>query len=142
MMNWGYRIVLAFVFFIALMVTLVTISMRQNIDLVAEDYYREEIEYQNQIDRMNRTNSLELEPSVIIDRINKKILLNLKQKEFNSARAVFFRPSDATQDKVIDLFEDGATSVSYSGWESGLWKVKLHWKQAGEEFYIEKKITL
>lgn len=141
-MNWGYRIVIAFALFITLMVTLVTISMRQNIDLVAEDYYREEIEYQDQIDRLSRTNALEMEPAVIIDRINKKILLNLQQKEFKSARAVFFRPSDATKDRVISLFEEGATSVSYSGWESGLWKVKLHWTQAGEEFYIEKKITL
>ena len=36
---------------------MVTIAMRENIDLVDENYYQEEIEYQDRIDQM--TNNIE-----------------------------------------------------------------------------------
>ena len=50
-MNWGNGILLLLLVFIGLMVTLVTICVRQDdIHLVTENYYAEEIKYQEHID--------------------------------------------------------------------------------------------
>ena len=59
--NWGTGIVLAFIGFIAFIMYFV-ISMnfneKYNHDLVTEDYYKEELGYQNDIDKQNNTKEL------------------------------------------------------------------------------------
>ena len=60
--NWGTGIVLAFIGFIAFIMYFV-ISMNINKDyqhdLVTDDYYKEELEYQNDIDKEENANNLE-----------------------------------------------------------------------------------
>jgi hypothetical protein len=124
------------------MVTLVTISMKQDVNLVAEDYYKQEIEYQDQIDRLTRTKALVIKPEVLIDRENHSIVINMQQEGFQNGKALFFRPADATMDKWVSISGEGAESVSIAGWNNGLWKVRLEWTSKGEEFYMEKIINL
>ncbi len=53
--NWGTGIVLAFVAFIAFImyfVILASTNNRANHDLVTEEYYKEELAYQNEIDAL------------------------------------------------------------------------------------------
>ena len=45
-MNWGNRIILVFVCFIAFILSMVTRAFQQDFDLVAEDYYAQELNYQ------------------------------------------------------------------------------------------------
>lgn len=59
--NWGTGIVLAFIGFIAFILYFV-ISMstnkEYNHDLVTEDYYKAELEYQTDIDKLNNSKTL------------------------------------------------------------------------------------
>ncbi|MBW7914094.1 MAG: FixH family protein [Taibaiella sp.] len=48
--GWGSRIALLYGGFVVLIAALVTGSMRQDFDLVADDYYQQEIAYQNVLD--------------------------------------------------------------------------------------------
>ncbi len=141
-MSWGYRIVLSFVVFVGLIVTLVVISMNQDINLVAEDYYKQEIEYQDQIDRIKRTSNLEIQPEITLNRQEARVIITMNQQRIDEGQAVFFRPADATQDRIVKLTETGDQEVSVTGWDRGLWKVKLSWKSDGKEYYSEKIITL
>ena len=141
-MNWGYSIALSFVLFIALIATLVTISMKQDIHLVAENYYEQEIEYQDQIERIRRTQSLVKQPEVYLDRENSSIRISLGQANVKEGQAVFFRPADATRDKVVRFPEADGKTLSVADWEKGLWKIKLTWTSGDEEFYMEQNITL
>jgi len=63
-MNIGKWIVVAFVLFAAFIGTLVVVCVRQDVSLVSRDYYRQELAYQNQIQRLNNTAAL-LEKPVI-----------------------------------------------------------------------------
>ena len=141
-MNWGYRIFFSFVVFMGLIITLVVISMRQDINLVAEDYYKQEIEYQAQIDRLKRTQDLPVQPEIHLVREENKVFISLNQENVEQGAVVFYRPSDANRDKLIDLGTTGEQVVSTAGWERGLWTVKLRWKSDGEEYYTEQNISL
>jgi len=66
-MNWGTGIVIAFVCFAGVLATIVTISMKQDVGLVAKDYYKQEIAYQDQIDRKTNYNQLERKPVIKLD---------------------------------------------------------------------------
>jgi len=141
-MNWGYRIFVSFVLFVGLIVTLVTISMRQDINLVAEDYYEQEIEYQDQIDRLKRTSELKVQPEIRLVKPENLVVIAMNQEKVEKGEALFFRPSDSTMDKLVTITNNASREISVAGWEPGLWKVKLSWQADGKEFYTEKTIFL
>ncbi|MDN3688653.1 FixH family protein [Cyclobacterium jeungdonense] len=141
-MNWGSGIIVVFVVFVALMATMVTICMKQDdMHLVTDNYYEEEIRYQEHIDKVS--NSLESEKKALSFDAGKKILtLNLPvgaQGELH-----LFRPSDARMDQKIDvdILKEDVNTVNLNKLETGYWRVKLTWKENGKGFFEEKKIDL
>ena len=80
-MNWGNKIAISFIIFIGIIVTMVVISMKQDISLVSTDYYEQEIAYQDQIDRMERTRGLEKQPEILLDRNTGKMNISVNDWE-------------------------------------------------------------
>jgi hypothetical protein len=56
--NWGTKIAMVYLLFVAGMLFLVMQSSRQKIDLVTPDYYEQEIKYQERIDQSKRADAL------------------------------------------------------------------------------------
>ncbi len=140
-MNWGTGIVIAFTCFVAVIVSLVVISMRQNISLVDKDYYVQEIAYQDQIERINNKNEMSQKPE--IKKENGTIIIALHDRDL-TGEIHFFRPSDASLDKkyVLQLDEAGIQQFSAFDFEKGLWKIKVNWNKNGKEYYSEHSLTL
>ncbi len=138
-MNWGNAIVLVFVVFAAIIITMVTICMRQDdLHLVTQNYYEEEIRYQEHIDKVN--NARDLGISVLdFDTKNKVIDLNLPADSSGSIH--LFRPSDARLDQKLTIDSD-KKSLDLSGLKPGYWHIKLTWEKDGIAYYEEKKIDL
>lgn len=143
-MNWAYRIVLTFILFAALIGTLVTISMRQEVNLVSDDYYKQEIAYQDQIDRIRRTEELTDPPRILLNPVKGEITIDLMTRKPATGQAWFFRPSDSRLDQRMDFSSDssGAVKVNVAAWEKGRWVAKVQWIADGREYYMEKSITL
>ncbi len=57
-MNWGYKILFVYLFFIAGILVLVYKSSSQKVDLVTKDYYQKELKYEQKIDEAERAQSL------------------------------------------------------------------------------------
>ena len=141
-MNWGNGILLTIFLFVAFIMTLVVISVRQDdIHLVTENYYEKEIRYQEQIDREKSASGLTREV-IQYDPAFKSIILDLPVGTKGSLQ--LFIPSDARLDKSmdIDVTAVGKTSVSLDMLKPGYWKIQLSWSEGGVDFYQEKKITL
>ncbi len=142
-MNWGRSIILAFVLFIAFIATLVTVCVRQDINLVTKDYYREELQYQKQIDRLTHTAALKSKPTIELE----QGLLKINYTDFplvQEGALELFRPSDPSHDKVFSLTRS-ETDVQYfstEGMQKGMYRARMKWTMDGEEFYIEQAITL
>lgn len=143
-MNWGTRIVFTFIAFVGVIVTMVVISMRQDINLVADDYYVQELAYQDQMDRISNSNNLrELKPEINYDAHKKSITLSTRDGKDLDGTIYFFRPSDAALDKkyTIQLVE-GKQVFSSNDLSKGMWRVKVNWKTEDKEFYTEKVLIL
>src|SRR6185369_10181200 len=101
-MNWGKSIVVVFVLFALFIGVLVTVCIRQDISLVSPDYYRDELAYQTQIDRLNNTQQLEHKPSALFSggfvEVNFKNLPSVERGEL-----ILFCPSDVRFDKKFLL---------------------------------------
>jgi|SRR5690606_39243784 hypothetical protein len=142
-MNFGKWIVVAFVFFALFIGTLVTICVRQDIPLVTKEYYREELAYQDQIDRMENTNALSETPEIRIE-AGKVKLSYLRLPEIETAQLRLVRPSDASLDQQFDITPSEATSQEFemSNPVPGMYRAKLTWVDDGKEFYLEKIVVL
>lgn len=142
-MNWGKSIIVAFILFAAFIGTLVTICVRQDIHLVTKDYYREELAYQRQIDRMSHTAMLTDKPSIKVegDLLN-VAYTDLSRIQYGELR--LFRPSDSRMDKLFELRKSTEASQYFStaGMHKGMYRARLQWTLNGEEFFMEQVIYL
>jgi hypothetical protein len=145
--HWPTGLTIFYILFMLLTVAVVIFSSFHRIDLVAEDYYQQEMSYQRQIDRIQRTDSLSAPVRWIYDRLNKSLTLHfppeLKAYEVKG-NLVFFRPSDAHQDWTIplQLSIDNKQTLNISQLSPGFWKIKIFWETQQKEFYTEGNLVI
>ncbi|WP_194778488.1 FixH family protein [Pararhodonellum marinum] len=141
-MNWGNSIVIVFVVFAVIMISMVTICMKQDdLHLVTQHYYEEEIKYQEHIDRVINASTLNL-TALAYDRDKKTMTLDLPIGAVGSLH--FFRPSDARLDQIlaVNMDQEKGIQVDVKGLKPGYWRVKLNWTASGKEYFQELKINI
>lgn len=141
-MNWGHGLTILFVSFVLFMVSLVVICMRQdNIHLVTQNYYEEEIKYQQQIDKMANAEGLGREIFSYHTQ-DRTVDLNLPVGAMGTLH--LFRPSDARLDQKFQVEMRPGNSLSFDlgHLQQGYWKMMLTWKEGDKEYYLEEKITI
>lgn len=145
-MNWGYKIALIYGGFMMFVISMVTICIKQDdIHLVSKEYYKEEIAYQDQIDKL--TNAQQLHGQMGFQYIGEKQVVEFffpKVLSDVSGEILFFRPSDARKDlKVpVKMDESGKQVVPVSQLDKGLWKVKIKCTANGKEFFNEQVLVV
>lgn len=143
---WPIAIVAYFAVFMTFIACFIVYASRQRVDLVRADYYEAEIKFQQQIDRVERSRPVEAEVAIKYDLQGAKIILQLPRESQKGAfgKIELYRPSDARQDKSIKLAADqnGTQQIDVRGLQSGLWKVRVNWTCAGQEYFVEKPITI
>lgn len=143
-MNWGYKIVVVFVLFVAGIVTLVIKSSMQDHDLVTSGYYEKELVYQQRIDALN--NVAALKDTVVYNINDRKLTIFFPEQHRNGkvdAKVHWYSPSDAKRDIEFDhVTEEGVIVRDLGAMEPGWYYVKLEWAFDGNTFYEEKKLEL
>jgi hypothetical protein len=142
-MNWGKGITIAFVAFAMFIGSLVTVCVRQDITLVSRNYYDDELNYQDQIDRMNNTAALPVQPVIFVH----SGLLELRYVGFahsEEGELVVTRPSDARYDATFKVGAgiDTVRVFDLSRYPTGRYNLALRWKMNGKEFLFKESISL
>lgn len=143
-MNWGHKIILVYVVFVAGMVFLAFKASQQNIELVTEDYYAKELVYQQKIDESKRAASLSA--PVEIKFINHELTIHFP-KDFATkkivGKAVLYCPSDEKMDMNQPFtVTDSAVSIAVPGTYHGLHYVKIEWSVEEVDYYYEYKLII
>jgi hypothetical protein len=144
---WPYAIIGWFLLFGSGMAAWVVVAVRNDPELVRADYYEQEIAYQKQIDRLNRTAAVRGEVSVFYESAQQQIALRLPaahlgNKSIGTVR--FYRPSNAKLDFELPLALDatGAQRIPTDKLQGGLWKVRVQWTSGGQEFFHDQSVVL
>jgi hypothetical protein len=144
---WPYAIIGWFLLFGSGMAAWVVVAVRNDPELVRADYYEQEIAYQKQIDRLNRTAAVQGKVSVSYESAQQQIALRLPaahlgNKPVGSIR--FYRPSNAKLDFEVPLALDGtgAQCIPTGKLQGGLWKVRVQWTSSGQEFFHDQSVVL
>ena len=131
--------------FVALIVTLVSLTMSQKVDLVSKDYYDQEIKYQNRIDRINQTHSLK---SALVWEVKQGKLALQFPRELKGqkikGKAFFFRPSDASLDKTMEVATDTSCQIDIStqNLKPGMYKLQMEWEANEVAYYNEGVVQI
>jgi len=144
---WPVSIIVFFVFAICGVVTFVTYCTRHHVDLVATDYYDQEVRYQDQLDRANRATSLQAPAKVDYNTATRLITVSLPADHLQPSLKGWiqlYRPSAAKLDQKLPLALDHAGRQVIDGkiLTDGLWHVRISWNLNGADYYFDQKLLI
>ena len=143
-LNWGYKIAIVYLLFVAGIIYLVVQASRQNIDLVTENYYAEEIQYQERIDEKNNTQSLSapLEINVQHGVLTVSFPQEFAQKVLKG-EVQLYCPSPSTPSSLsAQSTENNRMKISLPEQNQGFHQLKVKWEAEGVKYYFEKNLML
>lgn len=142
--HWGYKILILYTGFVAGMLLLVYQCTQQPIDLVAENYYEQELAFQDQINRSNNAATGGMELSVHFDQQQLVIAYPAAAEHLPvSGEIHLFRPDDARLDVRIPVAaSDGQQIIDVSHYAKGNWRVQVSWEMGNTPLYQEEKIFI
>jgi hypothetical protein len=112
-------------------------------DLVTEDYYAQELEYQNDIDKEN--NAKTLNQNLTWEKINEGIIIKFPKdfEEKNIKGNVFlYRPSNKQFDFEIPIsLSNHNLLIPDKRLLDGRWNIKIDWQYNGKSYLYKKEIT-
>ncbi|GAA4239112.1 FixH family protein [Postechiella marina] len=144
--NWGTGIVLAFIGFISfIMYFIITMNSgnKYDHDLVSEDYYADELQYQNDINKLENTKTLTT--NVRYERTDAGLLITFPERfdyKQITGNMFLYRPSN----KQLDF--ETAISLSNSNLlipdnrlVDGRWNIKIDWEYHGKSYLFKESIN-
>lgn len=144
---WPYSIIAFFAVAICAVVSYTVFSIRQSVDLVADDYYAQELVYQEHIDSLRRANALPERPSWEHRDSERRFIVSFPASlagRLTAGTLTFYRASDKRLDRdfVLALQPDGSQQISTDGMAPGLWQIQLQWTMDGDSYYVEEAVIL
>ena len=145
--KWGWGMFGLYGGFVVFILAIVFFCAMQDIQLVANDYYEQELVYQGQIDKVNRTGALSTALTVVYDKLDQQIEIafptDLDLSTLNGT-VTLFRPSNARYDQTLAVQVDdfGRQFIETDKLMPGLWKVKIDWQVGEAEYYSEDMVVI
>ena len=144
---WPVTIIAFFSVAICAAVSVVIFCTRQKVDLVAADYYDQEVRYQDQLDRINHASSLQAPAKVEYSIATRRIKVSLPAEHLNPSLKGWiqlYRPAASRLDQKLALDVDvaGAQIIDAANLNAGLWHVRVSWKQNGTDYYFDQKLVI
>ncbi|MFT5617904.1 MAG: hypothetical protein ACI85I_001130 [Arenicella sp.] len=137
--NWGHGITLFSALFMSMILYFVISSVNYDSELVSEDYYENEINYQTRIDKERNASKEKINISQEATGLQ-IVFLNSVDK----GTVQFFRPSNKELDfqKPIQLNSNFQQQIGLENTKPGLWRIKLDWQKGGKDFYYEESVVI
>lgn len=144
--NWGWGIATLYIGFVIMILTLVFKSSRHDVNLVTENYYQQDVEYNSHINKMNNANRLSDGLAIEYDVKSGMLVLNFPDSLGTVTGTVhFYRPSDHTLDTLVAIapnLDGNRQSINTRALYNGLWRVQVEWKAGQRAFYDEEVIVI
>jgi hypothetical protein len=141
-LSWGHLITFGYLAFVGGIGFLVYKATSQKFDLVTNDYYDQELKYQQVIDQS--ANTAKLSAPLTIDKINGELKISFPAEMKDKKKLIDFYlyyPADAKKDfrKTININENDFTQPLPAAMK-GMYELKLLWEVDSVKFYFEKKL--
>jgi hypothetical protein len=138
--NWGKALILFFGLFFVWVIGFVLFALRQNVDLVSDDYYQKGAKYSDQISINQRSGTYQ--DSIQISQTGNQVQVALSKSlaaTADSVQVYFFRSSDKKKDIRLNLKNSGSPLlVEKSLLSHGRYQLFVTWHNHGEHYMVKK----
>lgn len=144
-MNWGYKILIVILLFVSAMTGMVLVAARQTNEMVDQHYYQKELKYQEVID--GQKNLLTVSATPLLSQRADSVFLTLPKgtfEHFEDGRMEWLKPDNASMDVKLDFqpLNGNEIVLSRSQFGSGMYMVRIRWRNLGTEYYKQESIHL
>ena len=144
-LNWGVGIVITiacFIGFIMFFVIKMSTDKKYDHDLVTEEYYKQELAYQDQIDAQQ--NSARLAKNIQVEVTAEGIQIVFPSEKQNIDGGVsLYRPSNKKLDIEIPIsLENQQMLIPAEKLVEGKYKLSINWKSNGTDYLFKKDLQI
>lgn len=142
--TWGTGVAVFYSVFVIAMVGMVVYSKTFDNSLVVENYYDEDLRYQEMIDKLENAAKLEKDLEIsLTDSLD--ILLSFPENLMNiSGKVLLYRADDKSKDVAFDISVNSKKQmhIPYKEIQGGRWTIKVDWQGDGIPYYKQKDLLL
>lgn len=145
-MNWGYKILTVIMVFITAMGTMITIAMRQQNDLIDEQYYVRELRHQELIDA-GRNLQLLGGDGVVLRQEGGAIVVRIPKAAaavVTGSALSLICPADKRRDRSLAFLPDteGVFRIPAKDIPKGTYLLRLYWRSQAVPYYNEQSFRV
>jgi nitrogen fixation protein FixH len=142
--NWGTGIFLFLTMFILAAIAFTIFAMRQNVNLVHEDYYQKGVNHTEKMNTDARSVAYYNDLKTSLDNDYLRVELeSAADFEIDSGRVQLYRPSDSNRDVNFKFDHlDKGLAIPKKELISGRYILKIYWYSKGLEYEIEKPVNI
>lgn len=143
-MNWGKGITIFIISFMLFISFFVYKAFTMNADLIDEDYYENELSFDE--NKTNKYNYSRLDGEITISKEEEGIIFSYPEVIDKATKGLisFYRPDDLRFDRefAIEAGENNLQTFAYHNFIEGFYQIKVNWTDAaGKGFVYESEIT-
>ena len=142
-MNWGYKILLVYVVFIAGILFMVFRSSGEKTDLVTSDYYAQELKFQEKIDQEKNTHALSAPIRYQLDGQQLSVLFpaDFKEKQIKGVISIYC-PADQKLDTKQNFdVTDAPVNINLPAGIISVFELHVTWSADGVEYFFKSRIS-
>lgn len=143
-LNWGKGLIIFFILFFIWVLFFVLFAMRQNIDLVSDDYYQKGATYTDQININTRSGPYKdsIQITTTAEQVRIALAAGLASAA-DSVRVHFYRSSDKTKDLRFSFRKtDSPFLIETTRFVHGRYQVYITWANNGAKYSITKAVDI
>jgi hypothetical protein len=133
-MNWGWKLTLVYSLFVAGILTLVFKARSEKVDLVATDYYAQELAYSQRLEALQvKPKAFQQEDTLIVE-------VPVACESLTNGSLHVYCPADASLDQKLLLTNDTLQSFPVESLTRGIYLIKFSFHLNEKPYYIEQAI--
>ena len=142
-MNWGKGITLFIVAFIVFIASMVVFAFTKDADLVREDYYENELAYDQ--NKENKVNYQDLNKAIVVSKTESGIVFQFPEivNSESKGKIMFYRPDQKKYDREFELEIDTLHQqiLDYKNFKEGYYDLQVEWTNGAKTFLFEDQIS-
>jgi nitrogen fixation protein FixH len=142
--NWGVGITVTIIVFTIISLLFIYFAFNQDINLVRDDYYEAEVQFNEKLETIKRTKKLseELKIKLVPNYISIQFPNEIQNQEITGT-IFLYRPSDEKLDFELPIEIDTLKTqlIPTSKMIAGQWKIQIEWS-ADTNKYFNNKILM
>jgi nitrogen fixation protein FixH len=143
-LHWGTGIAVVYALFAAATLGFAAFAMGQEVDLVSPDYYQRALRHDARMAASANALALGDALRVHADEDGRGVGVTWMdaRPEPGEGTITLYRASNAGSDRTVAIDPDagGRQRISLADLTPGVWKVQIHWRAGGREYYAERRV--